>query len=291
MHKSYPVIFVHGIGDSSFVWRVTGPEISKLYEKYYAPFKSGSGILISRFDKNPKHSIRNSCVYLTFNDHFSAPEGQVSELAEIISEVKTEAGADRVNLVCHSMGGLVARKYLAEHLTNHGVNKLVMIGTPNLGANLLRFHHLPTILIVAGIILTLILQNIFFLLITQLGLIVSLLAYIRGVNLLSGAAEAMTPDSRFLKVLNTRKLPANVEYVCLLSKAREFFHSLFGGDGAVQLESQQLSRKCVPNFEELNYKEILIGRSHFEEPQEADGIVKALGLYYMARPIKQHPDE
>ena len=45
----YPVIFVHGIGDSSVAWKETGPAVSNYLDKCYKTpdhpyFSSGSGI-------------------------------------------------------------------------------------------------------------------------------------------------------------------------------------------------------------------------------------------------------
>lgn len=53
-------------------------------------------------------------------------------LDEIINEVKLETGKDKVIIVAHSMGGLVARKYL-QVFGEEDVSKLIMIGTPNHG--------------------------------------------------------------------------------------------------------------------------------------------------------------
>ncbi len=40
----------------------------------------------------------------------------------------------KINIVAHSMGGLVARRYILDHPETHGIDKLVTIGTPWLGA-------------------------------------------------------------------------------------------------------------------------------------------------------------
>ncbi len=53
-------------------------------------------------------------------------------LKEIVDIVKYRTGKSKVNIIAHSMGGLVARKYLQIY-GEDSVYKLIMIGTPNFG--------------------------------------------------------------------------------------------------------------------------------------------------------------
>ncbi len=55
-------------------------------------------------------------------------------LIPTIEKAKNQTGSKKVNLVCHSMGGLVARAYIQSNLYKYDVDKLIMIGTPNAGA-------------------------------------------------------------------------------------------------------------------------------------------------------------
>jgi len=52
-----------------------------------------------------------------------------------IDEVKTETGASKVDLVAHSMGGLVARAYIQGDNYDNDVDQLVTLGTPHAGAS------------------------------------------------------------------------------------------------------------------------------------------------------------
>ncbi len=47
-------------------------------------------------------------------------------------------GIDQIDLVCHSMGGLLVRAYLQQNEGNHDkrIGRLVMVATPNLGAEM-----------------------------------------------------------------------------------------------------------------------------------------------------------
>ena len=54
-------------------------------------------------------------------------------LKERIDEIKTQRGVDKVNLVAHSMGGLLVKKYLKDY-GGGSVETFVDVGTPHLGA-------------------------------------------------------------------------------------------------------------------------------------------------------------
>lgn len=60
------------------------------------------------------------------------------ELAECLKELRHYTGAEKVNLVAYSAGGLVARTYLQNALPGihyrHDVDRLITISTPHLGA-------------------------------------------------------------------------------------------------------------------------------------------------------------
>lgn len=55
-------------------------------------------------------------------------------LDALIESVKTASGQPQVNLVVHSMGGLVARYYISDATKAAKVNKLIELGVPHLGS-------------------------------------------------------------------------------------------------------------------------------------------------------------
>ena len=55
-------------------------------------------------------------------------------LKQKIDEVKTICSCDKVDLVAHSMGGLVARQYIQSDAYEQDVDQLIFLGTPHLGA-------------------------------------------------------------------------------------------------------------------------------------------------------------
>jgi pimeloyl-ACP methyl ester carboxylesterase len=238
-----PVIFVHGIGASATVWQ--------------------------KFDIPDREVF-----YISFSNKYADPRKQVPELAQFIDDVLRKTGQDKVALVCHSMGGLVARKYLADPANSEKVEKLILLSTPNRGTAGLCFNWCPIVMILAGLIGYRYAWPVFF---TVAGIVWELFSYTRGVLLLSPAAWAMRPRSAFLRELNAQPMPREVKYVSILSNATDYPHRLVnlfffreGGDGAVPLSSQKL---CAPNMAELNYTELKIDLPHFKIPRRADAAI------------------
>lgn len=56
------------------------------------------------------------------------------KLKEKIDEIKEKTGLPAVDIVAHSMGGLLARQYIESDAYGNDVNQLITLGTPNKGA-------------------------------------------------------------------------------------------------------------------------------------------------------------
>lgn len=54
-------------------------------------------------------------------------------LNQKITDIKNKTGASKVNIVAHSMGGLVTKDYLDQYGTS-SIDKVIFVGTPHLGA-------------------------------------------------------------------------------------------------------------------------------------------------------------
>ncbi|MDP3792701.1 MAG: alpha/beta fold hydrolase [bacterium] len=59
--------------------------------------------------------------------------GTASLLADKIEEIKSQTGAEKINIVAHSMGGLLAKEYVRQN-NKDSIDKLIFVGTPHLGA-------------------------------------------------------------------------------------------------------------------------------------------------------------
>jgi pimeloyl-ACP methyl ester carboxylesterase len=56
-------------------------------------------------------------------------------LQPVIQQAKSETSASKVDLVAHSMGGLVARSYIQGDIYDSDVDQLITLGTPHAGAS------------------------------------------------------------------------------------------------------------------------------------------------------------
>jgi pimeloyl-ACP methyl ester carboxylesterase len=70
------------------------------------------------------------------NDACGSAADHAKELAQIVQDIISETGQNQVNIVGFSKGGLDARVYLANDLSNDNVANLIMIGTPNAGTQM-----------------------------------------------------------------------------------------------------------------------------------------------------------
>lgn len=75
--------------------------------------------------------------------------GTLPEMAEqtldAITQMRREFGSDQVDIVAHSMGGILARYALQLLKADGQVRKLVTLGTPHQGTVLSRYGYLPSL--------------------------------------------------------------------------------------------------------------------------------------------------
>jgi pimeloyl-ACP methyl ester carboxylesterase len=109
--KPLPVLLIHGYASDASVWG----EWEKMLKK---------------------DGIKVTAVTFNDDDRCGDSESHAHELREIVTDFKEKTGADKINIVAHSKGGLDTRVYLARDLSNDDIANLIMIGTPNLGSPL-----------------------------------------------------------------------------------------------------------------------------------------------------------
>jgi len=51
-----------------------------------------------------------------------------------IAAILQQTGADKVDVIAHSMGGLIVKKYVMDNSASHNIGKAVFVGVPNTGA-------------------------------------------------------------------------------------------------------------------------------------------------------------
>jgi len=55
-------------------------------------------------------------------------------LKQKIDEILQQTGAEKVDVVAHSLGGLIVKEYVIEHQTDSHIGKAIFVGVPNTGA-------------------------------------------------------------------------------------------------------------------------------------------------------------
>ena len=73
-------------------------------------------------------------IYFFSYDWRKSNAESAASLDKCIEMILDETGAEKVNLVCHSMGGLVASKYYVEYGSKQQVEDIITCGTPYEGA-------------------------------------------------------------------------------------------------------------------------------------------------------------
>lgn len=184
------VVLVHGLDEPGDVWNDL------------TPYLAAAGYRVARFDYE--------------ND---GPIGVAAEhLGAALRDLRS-AGVTTVDLVCHSMGGLVARDTLtraglyagdaAGHADLPDVARCVMVGTPNLGSSWARIEFLAEA------------RDQFQRWIdadrSDAGHLIGWLVDGRGQ-----AADDLLPGSAFLTELNARPLPRHVRITAVAGRATPF---------------------------------------------------------------------
>ncbi|MFA4889133.1 MAG: alpha/beta fold hydrolase [Candidatus Omnitrophota bacterium] len=147
----YPTIFLHGmgakpedlvnlmdkvkLGNMQTVCPVyAGDELGKLtYPKgtlfsagYYKENKNNPG-------PNDYTGRIGGCPVAKGSADYDSRVSYAAQLKRIVENVCLATGSDKVNIVAHSMGGLIARAYIRWLGGDDKINKLLLIGVPNHG--------------------------------------------------------------------------------------------------------------------------------------------------------------
>ena len=121
-----PVVMVHGFGSDYTTWlSYLGPSgfLARAGLKGFAVGDGQvEGTMYTGNLLNP--SLRTNTIAMN-----------AATLGEYIENVKAATGAEQVDLVVHSMGGLISRYYIDRVMGERDVAQLIMLGTPNGGSN------------------------------------------------------------------------------------------------------------------------------------------------------------
>ena len=79
--------------------------------------------------------VQEEDLYICFYDwRKSNIESTLKYLIPIIERIKQTHGNKKIDIICHSMGGLIARTYIQRYYYKKEIGNLIMIATPNRGA-------------------------------------------------------------------------------------------------------------------------------------------------------------
>ena len=111
----YPIILIHGYEAWPSIWDV------------FIPFFGMNGYVLGKnlfcLDLRGISGLANGDI-----------KEYAADLAYMIEKIKSNKEISKVNVIVHSMGGLVTRWYIEQMDGSKNVHKLVMLGTPNPGS-------------------------------------------------------------------------------------------------------------------------------------------------------------
>jgi CDP-diacylglycerol--serine O-phosphatidyltransferase len=121
-----PVVLIHGLNSESRKW---------------APYVGADGFLATigrqgfAVGDGQAPGVINAGNELEALKTTNTIAENAAQLRTYIAGVKEITGAGRVDIVAHSMGGLIARYYIDRLMPERDVDRLIMLGTPNGGSS------------------------------------------------------------------------------------------------------------------------------------------------------------
>ena len=106
--KSLPVLLIHGYAEDAAIWKKWEDMLRKDGIQFF------------------------TVTFKDSDDKCGSAKQHAKELEKIVQDIKQQSGAQKLNIVGHSKGGLDARVFL-DITDTKDVANLIMIGTPNAG--------------------------------------------------------------------------------------------------------------------------------------------------------------
>lgn len=259
---NYPLILFHGFASSPL-------KLRKLQRRLSHDLKYENGGEISLFDRGCP-SINKSIIYRA--TYYSKKPGTQEEetmrqliqkaylkviqpqedkrdtfietFSMVIDKVKSCSDSNKVNIIAHSMGGLVTRTYLLEGDNIKNVNKIILLGSPNHGG----IYGAQTYRLVKGLEAPLgdrreLLRDCI-----GIGLPSLVLSFIDGRDvLIHGCRQMQEAGSISNPILDIDETPGLAEYYTITGKIDDI------GDGVVPIESVALQGAVFNKVVECNH--------------------------------------
>jgi pimeloyl-ACP methyl ester carboxylesterase len=121
-----PVVLVHGLASNAATWAEYTKQDGYLAAIGLRGFAVGDGQAEgAMITGDPSQPLKQTKTIAQ----------NAEELARYIAGVKRATGSQTVDLVAHSMGGLISRYYIDRLMGNRDVAQLIMLGSPHGGTN------------------------------------------------------------------------------------------------------------------------------------------------------------
>lgn len=143
-----PVLLVHGLNSSPNCWLTTSSLGARGLYNYFVGIEPQPFMNIDYTDHYYKHFGVEIVDYEKSNkNQFSE---NVSKIGKHLINLKKNVSknkyvADKVDVVAHSMGGLLTRLYIKNSVAKNNINKIITINTPHGGSQLGNFMTDPKI--------------------------------------------------------------------------------------------------------------------------------------------------
>ncbi len=132
--EANPIIIIHGYNPlyNSQLSQITLKELADALAEDLQ--YSNKGVLYKDTTCEQLGSLQPIVIRASYFNDFELLEipAYAENLAVIINTIKRCTQARQVNVVAHSMGGIVARYYI-QHIDSDSIKNLIMLGTPNHG--------------------------------------------------------------------------------------------------------------------------------------------------------------
>src|SRR3989339_1750624 len=137
----YPVVFVHGIGSNAGTWNITNNKLRNYFlNRFGLTYEEQFFRFVDYSDDNKANGDITDKPVKKLIYQIDAPITPDDPYGGVLTLLKNRFGSnapDKVILVCHSMGGLVARSLLKQYPDYaNKIDKIIFIGTPHRGSPL-----------------------------------------------------------------------------------------------------------------------------------------------------------
>ncbi|WP_018661309.1 alpha/beta fold hydrolase [Heyndrickxia acidiproducens] len=144
--RAVPIVFVHGYKGTanSFGGMLDRFQQNHWGEKTMVIRVSGDGFILVNGKISDRYT--NPMVQVIFSQNRASFSQTTKWLEKVMGILYTKYGVKEVNLVGHSMGGLVCTKYIEETYQEKNypaVRKLITVGSPYKGVRLQKFKKNP----------------------------------------------------------------------------------------------------------------------------------------------------